>query len=75
MIFIDNGLLQYAIDSQKFRITEKGLSLLKLCEQIGHLIEGGRRTATTMVTAKKLRFDRVAENPLTCWKCMLVNAD
>jgi hypothetical protein len=40
MIFIDNGLLQYAIDSQNFRITEKGLSLLKLCEQIGHLIEG-----------------------------------
>jgi predicted transcriptional regulator len=38
-ILIDNGLLEYDIGNQKFRITEKGLSLLKLCEQIGDLIK------------------------------------
>jgi predicted transcriptional regulator len=38
-IMIDNNLLQYDIDSRKFRITEKGLSCLQLCDQIGDLLE------------------------------------
>ena len=38
-ILIDNGLLQHDIGNQKFRITEKGLNLLQLCDQIGDLIE------------------------------------
>jgi predicted transcriptional regulator len=38
-ILVDNGLLQYNLTSQKFRITEKGLSFLQLCDQIGDLIK------------------------------------
>jgi hypothetical protein len=38
-IMIDSNLLQYDIDSRKFRITEKGLSCLQLCDQIGDLLE------------------------------------
>lgn len=38
-IMIENDLLQYDIDSRKFRITEKGLGCLQLCEQIGDLLE------------------------------------
>jgi predicted transcriptional regulator len=38
-ILIDNGLLQHDLGNQKFRITEKGLRFLQLCEQIGDLIE------------------------------------
>ena len=38
-ILIDNGLLQHDIGNQKFRITEKGLNLLQLCDQIDDLIK------------------------------------
>ena len=38
-ILIDNGLLQHDVDIQKFRITEKGLSFLRLYEQIDGLVE------------------------------------
>jgi predicted transcriptional regulator len=38
-VLIDNGLLKPDLGNQKFRITEKGLSLLKLCDQIADLIE------------------------------------
>jgi len=37
-ILIDNGLLQYDLDNQKFRITEKGLNFLQLCNQRGNLL-------------------------------------
>jgi predicted transcriptional regulator len=36
---IDNNLLEQDMGNQKFRITEKGLGYLNLCEQIGDLIE------------------------------------
>jgi predicted transcriptional regulator len=36
---IDNSLLQYDFDNHKFRITEKGLNFIHLCEQIGDLVE------------------------------------
>jgi predicted transcriptional regulator len=39
ILLIDNGLLQHDLGNQKLRITEKGLNFLKLCEQIGDLIE------------------------------------
>jgi len=38
-ILIDNGLLMYNLDSRRFKITEKGLNVLRLCNQIGDLIE------------------------------------
>ena len=38
-ILIDNGLLQYDTNSQRFKITERGLSLLQLCDTIGGLVE------------------------------------
>jgi predicted transcriptional regulator len=38
-ILIDNGLLQYELGDEKFRVTEKGLIFLKLCDQIGGLLE------------------------------------
>jgi predicted transcriptional regulator len=38
-ILIDNGLLQYDLGNQKFRITEKGLMFLERCDQIGNLAE------------------------------------
>lgn len=38
-ILIDNGLHRYDAGNKKFRITEKGLNLLQLCDQIGGLIE------------------------------------
>jgi predicted transcriptional regulator len=38
-ILIDNGLLQHDLGNQKFRITEKGLRFLQLCDQIGDLME------------------------------------
>jgi predicted transcriptional regulator len=38
-ILIDNGLLQYDLGTQKFRITEKGLNFLQLCDKLGDLIE------------------------------------
>ena len=38
-ILIDNGLLQHDLGNQKFRITEKGLNFLQLCDQIDDLIE------------------------------------
>jgi predicted transcriptional regulator len=38
-LLIDNGLLQHDLGNQKFRITEKGLRFLQLCDQIGDLIE------------------------------------
>ena len=37
-ILIDKGLLQYDLGNQKFKTTEKGLTLLQLCGQIGDLI-------------------------------------
>jgi predicted transcriptional regulator len=42
-ILIDNGLLQYDLGNLKFRITEKGLSLLQLCDQIGDLVGEGEQ--------------------------------
>jgi predicted transcriptional regulator len=38
-ILIDNGLLQYDLGTQKFKITEKGLSFLQLCDKLGDLIK------------------------------------
>src|SRR3712207_5127348 len=38
-ILIDNGLLQYDTNSQRFKITERGLSVLQLCDRIGGLVE------------------------------------
>jgi len=38
-ILIDNGLLQYDLGTQKFKITEKGLSFMQLCDKLGDLIE------------------------------------
>jgi predicted transcriptional regulator len=38
-ILIDNDLLQYDMSSQRFRITERGLSVLRLCDRIGGLVE------------------------------------
>lgn len=38
-ILIEKGLLQHDLGNQKFKTTEKGLSLLQLCDQIGDLIE------------------------------------
>ena len=35
-ILVDNGLPQYDLDNQKFRITEKGLNFLQLCDQINY---------------------------------------
>ncbi len=42
-LLIDNGLLQHDLGNQKFRITEKGLRFLQLCDQIGDLIEKEQR--------------------------------
>jgi predicted transcriptional regulator len=36
-ILTDNGLLEHDPYTQRFRITEKGLTFLKLCDQIGDL--------------------------------------
>lgn len=36
---IGNNLLEQDMGNQKFRITEKGLGYLNLCEQIGELTE------------------------------------
>jgi predicted transcriptional regulator len=38
-ILTDNSLLHHDLGNQKFRITEKGLSFLQLCDQIGDLME------------------------------------
>jgi predicted transcriptional regulator len=38
-IMIDDELLKHDLDSQRFRITEKGLTLLKLCDPTDKLIE------------------------------------
>jgi predicted transcriptional regulator len=38
-ILIDNGLLQYDTNSQIFKITEIGLSILLLCDRIGGLVQ------------------------------------
>ena len=38
-ILIDNGLLQYDTNIQIFKITERGLSVLRLCDRIGGLVE------------------------------------
>jgi exosome complex RNA-binding protein Csl4 len=44
--------------------------LLKTKKQLG--IVGGRCS----ICGKKLKsFDRMSENPMTCWQCMIVNAD
>ena len=37
-ILIDKGLLQYDTNSQRFKITERGLSLLQLCKGICGLV-------------------------------------
>ena len=42
-ILIGNDLLQHDLANQKFRITEKGLNFLQLCEQIGDLLEVGQQ--------------------------------
>jgi predicted transcriptional regulator len=38
-ILIGNDLLQHDLGNQRFRITEKGVRFLQLCDQIGDLIE------------------------------------
>ena len=38
-ILIDKDLLHYDWSIQKFRIAEKGLSLMQLCDKLGDLIE------------------------------------
>ncbi len=38
-ILIDKCLLQHDFGNKKFRITEKGLRLVQLCDQIDDLIE------------------------------------
>ncbi len=37
-ILIEKSLLQHDIGNQRFRITEKGLNFLQLCDQLGNLI-------------------------------------
>jgi predicted transcriptional regulator len=49
-ILIDNGLLEYDSGNQKFRITEKGLNFLQLCDQITDLIEKEEEQMYVMVT-------------------------
>src|SRR5215204_5139793 len=34
-----------------------------------------RRHECCSICGKKLKFDRVSDDPLTCWNCMIVNAD
>lgn len=41
-VLIDNDLLDHDIANRKFRITEKGLSFLKLCNHIGDLAKEGK---------------------------------
>ena len=43
IILIENGLLQHDLSKQRFRITEKGLNFLQLCDQIGDLMEEEQR--------------------------------
>jgi predicted transcriptional regulator len=38
-ILIGNDLLQHDLGNQRFRITEKGVRFLQLCDQIGDLLE------------------------------------
>jgi predicted transcriptional regulator len=38
-VLIDNSLLHYDLSTQKFKLTEKGLNFLQLCEKLGDLIE------------------------------------
>ena len=38
-ILIENDLLQHDLGNQRFKITEKGLNFLQLCDQIGDLME------------------------------------
>jgi len=38
-ILIDNGLLRYDLNSQRFKITENCLGFLQLCDKLGDLIE------------------------------------
>ncbi len=38
-ILIDNDLLRYDVNSQRFKITERGLSIIHLCDRIGGLVE------------------------------------
>ncbi len=38
-ILIDNGLLQFDTNSQIFKITERGLSVLRLCDRMGGLVQ------------------------------------
>jgi predicted transcriptional regulator len=42
-ILIDNDLLQYDMNSQRFRITERGISVLRLCDRMGGLVEKEQR--------------------------------
>jgi predicted transcriptional regulator len=42
-ILIDKSLLQHDIGNQRFRITERGLNFLQLCDQIGDLIKEEQR--------------------------------
>jgi predicted transcriptional regulator len=39
ILLIDNGLIQHDLDSRRFKITEKGIRFLQLCDQIGDLVE------------------------------------
>jgi predicted transcriptional regulator len=38
-ILINNGLLEHDLVNQRFRITKKGVDFLRLCDQLGNLIE------------------------------------
>ena len=43
-LLIGNGLLKHDIGNQKFKITEKGLRLLQLCDQINDLIRKKKKS-------------------------------
>jgi len=38
-VLINNGLLEHDLVNQRFRITKKGVAFLRLCDQLGNLIE------------------------------------
>ncbi len=38
-ILVDNDLLQCDLNSRRFKITEKGIRFLQICDQIGGLVK------------------------------------
>jgi hypothetical protein len=49
----------------------KILLLKKNNEKQRHIVVG----CYCSICGKKLKFARTTENPLSCWQCMIINAD